>query len=84
MLAGCSAAGSFEKLSGGRQRGQKDTNSFFRSGTIGDWKNHLDPSIAHRCCMQVEPLMKHFGYTIDPIVQATVFVGAKTPDAAAA
>ena len=34
----CVGAASFEKLSGGRGRGQEDA-SFFRKGIAGDWKN---------------------------------------------
>jgi tetratricopeptide (TPR) repeat protein len=37
----CLASGSFEKVSGGRTRGQEDRDSFFRKGTAGDWHNHL-------------------------------------------
>jgi len=33
---------SFEKLSGGREKGVTDTSSFFRSGTSGDWKKYFD------------------------------------------
>lgn len=34
----CVSAGSFEKLAGGRRRGQ-EAASFFRKGIAGDWKN---------------------------------------------
>jgi Sulfotransferase family len=61
----CRQAGSFEKLSGGRQRGQTDAKSFYRSGTVGDWRNHLDPELARQCCNAVKGLMDHFGYAID-------------------
>ncbi len=32
---------SFERMSGGRNRGDEDKNSFFRRGISGDWENHL-------------------------------------------
>lgn len=32
---------SFEKMSGGRQRGEDDPTSFFRKGLAGDWKNYF-------------------------------------------
>jgi hypothetical protein len=41
ILRDCCAAGSFQKVSGGRVRGQEDRESFFRKGTTGDWRNHL-------------------------------------------
>jgi hypothetical protein len=41
----CLAAASFEKLSGGRPRGEEDRNSFFRRGTAGDWRMGLDDAM---------------------------------------
>jgi hypothetical protein len=32
---------SFERLSGGRKKGQEDLHSHFRKGTPGDWRNHF-------------------------------------------
>jgi hypothetical protein len=72
MIELCSRSGSFEKLSGGRKRGQANSKSFYRSGTIGDWKNHIEPGLAHRACLAVQPLMQHFGYTLNPPVEASV------------
>jgi hypothetical protein len=73
-IEACAQSGSFEKLSGGRKRGQTDSKSFYRSGTVGDWQNHLDPDLARRCCHAVKNLMDRFGYEIDaaPQVAATV------------
>lgn len=61
-VAACSAAGSFERRSGGRSRGQADNNSFFRSGTAGDWRNHLPVDVVDECCRQMAPVMQEFGY----------------------
>jgi len=35
----------FKNLSGGRKRGHESRNSFFRSGTSGNWKNYFTPEI---------------------------------------
>lgn len=32
---------SFERLSGGRKKGQENVNSHYRKGTPGDWRNHF-------------------------------------------
>lgn len=37
----CVEAGRFERLSGGRTRGQEDRSSFFRKGEAGDWQAWL-------------------------------------------
>jgi len=42
----CVEAGRFERLSGGRPRGQADASSFFRSGTAGGWREWLSPGQA--------------------------------------
>ncbi len=39
---------SFEKLSGGRERGEEDTKSHYRKGVHGDWRNHFTPAITRR------------------------------------
>jgi lipopolysaccharide transport system ATP-binding protein len=33
---------SFERLSGGRQRGDEDTSAHYRKGVAGDWRNYFD------------------------------------------
>ncbi len=40
---------SFERLSGGRMSGQRDTNSFFRYGMSGDYMNFLTPNQIAYC-----------------------------------
>src|SRR5262245_8282425 len=39
----CVAAGSFNRLSGGRAAGEEDRSSFFRKGVAGDWRRWLSP-----------------------------------------
>ena len=74
-IESCREAGSFEKLSGGRKRGQTDSNSFYRNGQVGDWKNHIDPELANRCCAPVAELMKQFDYALDTEpVEVSLFV----------
>ena len=75
-IESCVQSGSFEKLSGGRKRGQTDSKSFYRSGTVGDWQNHLEPNLARRCCQAVKSLMERFGYAIDPVTQKDSTIAA--------
>lgn len=35
----------FEKLSGGRKKGEGDVKSHFRKGIAGDWRNHFTPKL---------------------------------------
>jgi hypothetical protein len=72
----CVQSGSFEKLSGGRKRGQTDPKSFYRSGTVGDWQNHLELNLARRCCHAVKNLMDRFGYEIDAMPGSGATVAA--------
>ena len=58
----CIEAASFERLSGGRARGQENAGSFFRKGIVGDWKTRLDPASAEYVVATCGPLMTRFGY----------------------
>lgn len=58
----CIESASFERKSGGRARGQTDGRSFYRSGTSGDWRNHIPAELAERCCATIEALMRACGY----------------------
>lgn len=61
----CVESGSFERRSGGRTRGEKDATAFFRNGTAGDWRNHLDGSTATALCAPIGELMRSCGYEPD-------------------
>lgn len=58
----CREAASFEKLSGGRKRGQ-ESESFLRKGVTGDWKNHLDADTISKFEEVGGALLKELGYT---------------------
>ena len=58
----CIGEASFEKLSGGRARGEENPVSFFRKGVVGDWKTRLEPASIEYIVATCGPLMKRFGY----------------------
>lgn len=58
----CVDAASFEKKTGGRTAGQTDNKSFYRTGTTGDWRNHLPIEPTRRACEKIAPLMTACGY----------------------
>ncbi len=62
MVERCREAGSFKKLSQGRERGQEDESSFFRKGTVGDWKNHFDQSSLDAFMQYGGALLRELGY----------------------
>lgn len=64
IIQACSNAGNFQMRSGGRERGAKNEQAFYRNGMIGDWVNHLTPEVADRICRPVEVWMAHFGYRL--------------------
>jgi hypothetical protein len=64
------AATSFDKLqaqetaSSFKER-SKRAESFFRSGTAGDWQNHLTPAQCARLSEVLAPAMQRVGYHPD-------------------
>lgn len=42
VIEKCYDEARFERLSGGRNKGLEDRCSFYRKGTVGDWKTHFD------------------------------------------
>jgi len=58
----CVEAGSFRRLSGGRQRGQEDRGSHFRKGVIGDWREHFDATSLDIFEAGAGELLRELGY----------------------
>ena len=56
---------SFKRLSAGRERGQQDTKSFFRSGVAGDWKKHFTPEVTKKFKSVAGRFLVEFGYESD-------------------
>lgn len=52
----------FEKLSDGRQKGEKDTGSFFRSGKSGDYVNHLTQEQIKYIDKELDKYLAEFNY----------------------
>lgn len=59
----CCTDGSFERLSGGRARGQEDRDSLFRKGTSGDWRNHLSDEMNKIFHEKAGEWLARFGYS---------------------
>jgi hypothetical protein len=58
-------AHSFKNLSGGRRQGKEGTNSFFRKGKSGDWRNHFTPGIKETYKELIGDFLIDFGYEED-------------------
>jgi hypothetical protein len=56
---------SFQQLSGGRKQGQESTDSFFRKGKAGDWRNHFTPALKAMYKKSVGDFLIEFGYEQD-------------------
>jgi hypothetical protein len=53
---------SFEKLAGGRKKGQENVKSHYRKGVPGDWKSHLSPDHISRFKQEYNDLLVRLGY----------------------
>jgi len=58
-------ANRFERLTGGRQRGQEDVTSHERKGASGDWRNHFTDRIVHEFKARYGRLLIATGYEKD-------------------
>jgi hypothetical protein len=56
---------SFRRLSKGRVRGEEKTDSFFRKGIIGDWRNHFTTELREIYKREIGEFLIEFGYEKD-------------------
>lgn len=56
----------FEKLAGGRGKGQEDARSHYRKGEGGDWVNHFDEALVAAFKARWNGLLLRLGYETDP------------------
>lgn len=59
------ASQSFEALAGGRQRGEQSSESFFRKGVAGDWRNHFPPAVRELYKHLIGAFLVEVGYEQD-------------------
>ena len=64
-IAAMVAHGAFERLSGGRRRGQGDAASFYRKGVSGDWRETFDDRALTGLLAIIAPDLERLGYAID-------------------
>lgn len=53
----------FNKLSGGRKRGEENINHHYRKGIVGDWKNYLDDKMNDEFWERHGKIMTLWGYS---------------------
>lgn len=56
---------SFQRMSGGRAKGQEDVKNHFRKGVPGDWRNHFTPALLEAFKAQYHHLVLKLGYETD-------------------
>jgi len=55
----------FDKISGGRTRGEEDTHHHYRKGIAGDWRNHFNDANKEYFKELFNDLLIHLGYEKD-------------------
>ena len=60
----CIQYSSFQYLSKGRGKGLEDSNSHFRKGIVGDWKNYLNDSLHDQFLNVGGELLQELGYEV--------------------
>ncbi|MHC4990434.1 MAG: sulfotransferase family protein [Planctomycetota bacterium] len=61
----CVSGASFERLSGGRPRGEEDATSHFRKGVAGEWVEHFSEQARRRFADAAGDLLDALGYGAD-------------------
>lgn len=61
----------FERLAGGRKRGEEDAKSHFRSGAAGGWRKHFTPAVTEAFKEEFPGLLRLAGYEEDENWQGT-------------
>jgi hypothetical protein len=62
VVTSCCDAASFERLSAGRAPGEENRQSFFRNGTQGNWREHLDEAGNRAFMAAAAPWLERLGY----------------------
>jgi len=57
-------AASFERLSGGRRRGEQDPDSHYRRGEVGGWRDEMTAEEIEIAERAAAPLMRQLGYQV--------------------
>lgn len=63
LVSKCVTASEFSTLSGGRKPGEDETQSFFRKGVAGDWKNHMSPDLGQKILSLTKGLAAELRYS---------------------
>ncbi|MEZ4700857.1 MAG: sulfotransferase domain-containing protein [Rhodothermales bacterium] len=56
---------SFQRMSGGRKKGEEDVKNHFRKGVHGDWRNHFTPALLDAFKARYADLVVKLGYERD-------------------
>ena len=62
VVTECIRAALFERLAGGRKRGQEQAGAHMRKGVVGDWRNHFDEAARATFHEHAGDLLTQLGY----------------------
>jgi len=64
VIERCVEETTFSKLADGRQAGEEDPSSFYRSGTSGQWPDRLSAHQINRVHIEAGALLRSYGYEV--------------------